>query len=101
MLNKEFIENFIFPLFIANLDKLQILKSNYSSIFDGDTELIDYQINIQNTFCHQNMGNLDDNYSVLLQLIFKNNKTKIIEINQSELIKFIEKLQEIYGRIKI
>jgi len=100
-MNNEFLENYIFPIFVGNLDKLQILKSNYNSNFEGDFELIDYKINIQNTLCHSNMGNLDDDYKILLQLIFKNNRKKLFEINQSELIRFIETLQEIYTKIKI
>ena len=100
-MSKEFLNNFIFPIFIGNLDKLQVLRSNYNNNFEGNFEIVDYKVNIQNTFCHQNMGNLDDDYKVLLQLIFRNNRNKIFEINQADLIKFIENLQEIYGKIKV
>lgn len=88
-------------MFIANLDKIQVLKSNYNGNFEGDNELIDYKLNIQTTFSHQNYANLEDDYKVLLQLIFKNNRKKIFEINQSELVNIIEKLKEIYSKIKV
>lgn len=100
-LSKEFLDNHIYPIFIGNLDKFFILKTNYNNNFEGQYELIDYKVNIQNTLCHLNMGSLDDEYKVLLQLIFKNNRKKIYEINQSDLIKFIEILKEIYGKIKL
>jgi len=98
-LSKQFIENYIYPIFISNIDKLIILKSNYNSSFEGEFELIDYKINIQNTLCHNNIGNIEDDYKVLLQLIFKNRK-KIYEFNQHDLIKFLGILQEIYIKIK-
>jgi hypothetical protein len=100
LFGKGFLMENIYHLFFSNLDKFQVLKTNYNSGFNTSNELIDYKINIQNTLCHQNMGNLQDCYSVILQLIFKNEKKKIFEINQSDLGKFIEKLQEIYGKIK-
>ncbi len=83
------------------MDKLIVLRSNYNGIFEGDYELIDYKINIQNMICHNNMGVIEDDYKVLLQLIFKNNRKKLYEINQSDLIKFIELLQEILNKIKL
>ena len=91
LFGKEFIMENIYHLFFSNLDKFQVLKSNYNSGFNISNELVDYKINIQNTLCHQNMGNLQDCYSVILQLIFKNEKKKIFEIDQSDLGKFIEK----------
>ena len=100
-MSKEFLDDYIYPLFIGNLDKFLVLKTNYNNNFEGEYELVDYKINIQNTLCHINMGSLDDDYRVLLQLIFRNNRKKIYEINQSDLIKFIDVLQEIYGKIKI
>lgn len=100
-MSKDFLDKYLFPVFIGNLDKFLVLKTNYISNFEGEYELIDYKINIQNTLCHINMGSLDDDYKVLLELIFRNNRKKIYEINQSDLIKFIEVLQEIYGKIKV
>lgn len=100
-MSKEFLDKYIFPVFIGNLDKFIVLKTNYNRDFEGEFELVDYKINIQTTLCHVNMGSLDDDYRVLLQLIFKNNRKKIYEINQTDLIKFIEVLQEIYGKIKV
>ena len=41
---------------------------------------------------HQNMANIDDDYKVILELIFSNSNRKIFEINQADLIKIIEKL---------
>lgn len=99
-LGKEFLMENIYNLFFANMDKFQVLKSNYNSNFNSSNELVDYRINIQNTLCHQNMGNLQDNYSIILQLIFKNERKKIFEIDQSDIGKFIERLQEIYGKIR-
>ena len=100
-LNKDFISNYIFHIFIGNLDKLQVLKSNHSIKFEGNNGIVDYKINIQNTMSHQNMANIDDDYKVILELIFSNSNRKIFEINQADLIKIIEKLQEIYGKIKV
>jgi hypothetical protein len=61
--------------------------------------IIDYRMNMQHIFSHSNYANVEG-YGVLLQ-IFKKDNDKVFEIEESKLGEVINRLKEIYNKIKI
>lgn len=72
-----------------------MLKNKKISQFEIN-ELSDYKLNLQVTFSHQNMSNLENDTKVLMQV----NKS-ILEIDEKKLDDIIIKLKEIYNKIKV
>jgi hypothetical protein len=93
--NEDFL-NILFSILAANIDKI-LLLSNKPKYEDS---LVDYKINLQNTFTHHNLFKAND-YSVLLQLFKNNGDDTIFELNEQDLSNVLNRLKEIYGRIKI
>lgn len=68
--------------------------------------MLDYKLNLQLTFAHQNIGVLDHDAKVLLKFIKNNSsekieKNNIFEIEEKDLDNIIVKLKEVYSKIKI
>jgi hypothetical protein len=64
--------------------------------------LTDYKVNLQITFSHQNYAILEPNANVVLKLIKGNNKTaELVELEEKQLDGVINRLKEIYGKVKI
>lgn len=86
----------MFSILVANIDKF-ILLSNKPKYADS---LVDYKINLQTTFTHNNLFKMKEN-AVLLQLFKNNGDTQLFELNEEDLTNVINRLKDIYGRIKI
>jgi hypothetical protein len=89
----------LFSLFLANLDKLAMLKSTRNA-GKADNAIVDFKMNIQHLFSHSNYANVDE-YGVLLQLFTKDGDNRVFEIEEGKLSEIINKLKEIYNKIKI
>jgi hypothetical protein len=84
----------MYALFLANLEKLAMLKN----VRLGNT-LVDYKINVEHVMSHSNFANVDE-YEILLQLFTKSGN-EIYEIEENKLSEVINRLKEIYNKIKI
>jgi hypothetical protein len=89
----------LFSLFVTNIDKLQALK-NKRNLQKNKNSIVDYKINLEQVFSHQNFANVDE-FQILLQLFNKNRENEVFEINETELSDMIANLKEIYHKIKI
>ncbi len=73
-----------------------MLKSKKVALFNVN-DLKNYKINLQQTYSHQNMSNLDNDLKLLLQI----NCKKVFEVDEKKLDEMIIKLKEVYNKIKI
>jgi hypothetical protein len=71
--------------------------------------MINYKLNLQTTFSHQNFGYLDQDVKVLMKIYkeedYKDNnnliKENIFEIEEKKLDEIIQILKEVYLKIRI
>ena len=101
--------NFFHYVVIANIEKINLLKSKKISSLNTN-ELTDYKINLQLTLSHQNMSSIENDVKVLLQLFKYNesdkdstitNSKNIFEMDEKNLDYLISKFKEISNKIKL
>ncbi len=85
---------------LINYEKLNILKTKEFTQFQPNS-LLGFNVNLEVTFSHQNYGILDEP-SALIQFFTNTNNhisNHYLELNESELDNFIQKLKEIHKKI--
>lgn len=92
------------PLYLANLDKFVLLKNKISSCIN-ENQIINYKLNIDIDYSHQNMMNVDKAKAIVEFITNTNNSTidckerNLYELSSDELDDFLNNLREIYANI--